>query len=102
MSRILISTLLVGATLLTAGCANSVLNDPEEMARRQAFVERQQAGWDRFWGGGSGGGSTAASSGSSTSQRTSPGLMQTSISTPSQCRAIGGTWNTASNYCWKL
>jgi len=102
MSRILISTLLVGATLLTAGCANSVLNDPEEMARRQAFVERQQAGWDRFWGGGSGGSSASSNSGNSTSSRTSPGLMQTGISTQSQCRAIGGTWNTADNYCWKL
>jgi hypothetical protein len=62
MSRLLISALLVGATLLTAGCTNSVLNDPKEMARREAFVQRQQAGWDRFWGSGSGSSQTSAGS----------------------------------------
>lgn len=96
--RILISTLLVGATLLTAGCANSVLNDPEEMARRHAEIERNQAAWDGFWGrfeGSPSGQATQPSGGN-------PGLMQTSASTPNQCRAIGGTWNTADNYCWRL
>lgn len=98
MTRTLISTLLVGATLLTAGCANSVLNDSEEMARRQAFVERQQAGWNSFWGQFEG----SPSSQSAEPSGGSPGLMQTSASTPRQCRAIGGTWNTADNYCWRL
>ena len=100
MKRILISTLLVGATFLTVGCANSVLNDPEEMARRQAFVDRQQTGWNRFWGGGSGGG-TAPNSGGSASTRTSPGLYQPGV-TQSQCARSGGTWNTASGFCWRL
>ncbi|WP_116655119.1 hypothetical protein [Pelagibacterium sediminicola] len=96
--RILISALLTGATLLTAGCANSVLNDPEEMARRKAFVDRQQAGWDGFWGQFEGSPSEQANQPSGGS----PGLMQSSASTQSQCRAIGGTWNTADNYCWRL
>jgi hypothetical protein len=98
MNRFLVSTLLVGATLLTAGCANSVLNDPEEMARRHAEVARNQAAWDGFWGQFEG----SPSSQSTAPSGSSPGLMQTSASTPSQCRAIGGTWNTADNYCWKL
>ena len=73
MTRILISTLLVGATLLITGCANSVLNDPEEMAKRRAEVAQNQAGWDKFWGGGSsvGGSSTASSSTGSNSSSSS-------------------------------
>lgn len=52
--RMMTSTLLLGAVLATAGCANSVINDPEEMARRHADIARSQAAWNGFWGGFSG------------------------------------------------
>lgn len=39
----LISVSFLGAALLVSGCANSVANDPQEMARRHAYVERDQA-----------------------------------------------------------
>ena len=92
MLRLLISTILVGATLLTAGCANSVLHDPEEMARRKSFVERQQAGWDEFWGGGSGsGGSTASTSGGG---NTSSSAQSVRTYEPRRCYQTSATHQT--------
>lgn len=98
MPRFSNPALLAAAMLVTAGCANSVINDPQEMARRHAEVERNQAAWNGFWGQfqGSPGDQAARPSGGS------PGLTQLSASTPSQCRTIGGTWNTAQNFCWRL
>ncbi|KPQ04977.1 MAG: hypothetical protein HLUCCA12_16125 [Rhodobacteraceae bacterium HLUCCA12] len=42
MSGKRIATIVVGAALFASGCANSVLNDPEEMARRRALAGRGQ------------------------------------------------------------
>jgi|JI8StandDraft_2_1071088.scaffolds.fasta_scaffold02536_4 hypothetical protein len=98
MPRLTTLVALVAALSLTAGCANSVLNDPEEMARRQADVDRQTQAWNRYW-------SSGTSVGSSDSgQRGGDGssLSQGSATTPSACRAIGGTWNTGSGFCWRL
>lgn len=68
MPRFTTALLLVGATLLASGCANSVLNDPQEMARRHAETQRQTDAWNRYWSrgtsigsGGGGGGSASAS-----------------------------------------
>ena len=93
MTRILISTLLVGATLLTAGCANSVLNDPEEMARRHAEVARNQAAWNKFWSSGTsvGGSSTASSSTSSSSSGSSSSVKTYE---PRRCYQTSSTHQT--------
>lgn len=98
MVRTLLVGLALGSVVLTSGCANSVLNDPEEMARRHASVERDRARRDRFWGQFSGPATNtqAAPRGSSST------LYQSSARTPSQCRAIGGTWNYGSNFCWRI
>lgn len=67
MRKTLAAIALGTAALTLAGCANSVLNDPAEMARRRAEVERNQAAWDRFWGSGVavGGGVSSGGGGSS-------------------------------------
>lgn len=97
MVRTLISMVLAGAVLMTAGCANSVLNDPEEMARRHAEVERDQARWDAFnagiFGGGSAsdGNSTAASSGGSASSGSSPSVK---TQAPRRCYQTSKTHQT--------
>lgn len=97
MSRILIASLAACAILTTGGCANSVLNDPEEMARRHASVERDRARRDAFWS------RFEGSPGSASQSRSgSPGLRQVGVTSSSQCRAAGGTWNTADNFCWRL
>ena len=85
------------AVLALSGCANSVINDPQDMARRHAYVAEQQARHERVSGRviGPEQRSTAPRGGS-------PGLYQSGARTPSQCRAIGGTWNHGSNFCWRL
>jgi hypothetical protein len=98
MSRIVIFSLIAAASVTTAGCANSVLNDPEEMARRHASIDRDRARRDAFWGRFQG----SPNAPGSASTTGSPGLMQISARTPRQCAAIGGTWNHGSNYCWRL
>lgn len=98
MTRIPSVPILLLAALLTTGCANSVLNDPEEMARRHADVDRQTQAWNRFWSSGTpAGGSASGPTGGNSSS-----LYQSSAQTPSACRAIGGTWNTGSGFCWRL
>lgn len=89
---------VIGAIALS-GCANSVINDPQEMARRHAYVAEQQARHERFWGRVIGPGTSATSGGHTGG---SPGLYQSSAGSPSQCRAIGGTWNHGSNFCWRM
>ena len=97
-TRLVAVLALVTLPMVAAGCANSVLNDPEEMARRHASVERDIARRNAFWGRFGGGGSGTTSE----APRSSPGLYQVGITSPSACRAAGGTWNTASNFCWRL
>lgn len=51
MMRPAIAPLMVAATLLTAGCANSYLHDEEFGRRVEAESAAANARWDRFWGG---------------------------------------------------
>ena len=97
MKRTMIAGLVLSIAVTTSGCANSVLNDPEEMARRHASVQRDQERRDRFWGQFSG-----PSTPQSAPRGNSSSLYQSDARSPSQCRAIGGTWNTASNFCWRI
>lgn len=50
MTRTLTLTIFAATLALSSGCANSVLNDPEEMARRQAETAASTAAWNSFWG----------------------------------------------------
>jgi hypothetical protein len=90
---------LGAAIIAVAGCANSIINDPEEMARRQAEVAANTAAWNQYWSSGT---PPAIADSSGPSGGDSSTLIQSSASTPSQCAAIGGTWNTGSGYCWRL
>jgi hypothetical protein len=89
---------VIAAAVVVSGCANSVINDPVEMERRRAFVERQQQAHERFWGRAI----RAEQPRTRNSDRGSRALYQPSARSPSQCRAIGGTWNHASNFCWRV
>jgi hypothetical protein len=99
MTRLHAFSTFVLAALLLSGCANSVINDPEEMARRHAYVAQQQERHERFWGRVIGPG---PSTNAQAPQAGSPGLYQSGAATPRQCRAIGGTWNYGSGFCWRL
>jgi uncharacterized protein YbaP (TraB family) len=44
---------LIAITLMTAGCANSVANDPAYMARVRAEQAASTERWNRFWSSGS-------------------------------------------------
>ncbi|WP_127145603.1 hypothetical protein [Pelagibacterium montanilacus] len=92
MTRTLIATLLAGATLLVTGCANSVINDPEEMARRHAEVARNQAAWDDFWGGGTGSGGSAV--GSTTTSSAPAPLPSVRTQAPRRCYQTSATHQT--------
>lgn len=56
---------LAASTLLTAGCANSVANDPAYMARVRAEEAARTERWNRYWSSGSPGVGTTYGTGSS-------------------------------------
>jgi hypothetical protein len=72
--RLTLSLLLV-ATALTTGCANSVANDPAYMTRVRAEEAARTERWNRYWSSGSSGVGTNYTTGSAP-QRQSAGVQR--------------------------
>lgn len=71
---------LIAVVLMTAGCANSVANDPAYMARVRAEQAASTERWNRFWSSGSPGVGTTYVTGSSPQRQAAgvPRCYQTS------------------------